>query len=174
MAKTHRFLVTVLATAMLAVAPVAASVAINLNGAFSTFVVRPDFVSICPSGVADECGVMQLIGLGAADWAYEFGPTFEPSGQRRCFDVDGTFTITLHSDGSTISGPLTGVFCPRPADIAHQHAGRISYGNPFSEDDNIQLGDGTGQFAALHGTATFHTFSAGAVFQGALAGTLSH
>ncbi len=31
---------------------------------------------------------MQLVGLGTADWAYAFGPTFEPNG--RCFDVDGT------------------------------------------------------------------------------------
>ena len=25
--------------------------------------------------------------------------------------TDGTFTLTLQSDGSTTSGPLTGVFC---------------------------------------------------------------
>jgi hypothetical protein len=59
---------------------------------------------------AAECGTMQLAGLGAADWAYAFGPAFEPDG--RCFDVDGTLTLTLQSDGSTISGPLTGLFCP--------------------------------------------------------------
>lgn len=172
MAQLRPFLFTVLATAMLAVAPATASVEVDLNGAFSERVLKPDFVSICPSGVADECGVIELVGLGTVDWAYAFGPTFEPSAQKRCFDVDGTFTITLHSDGSTISGPLTGIFCPRPAGIAHEHAGTISYGNPFSEDDNIQFTDGTGQFEGLHGTATFHTFSAGAVFRGVLTGTL--
>jgi len=173
-AKTHRFLVTVLAIALLAVVPAAASVAVDLNGAFSTVVVKPDFASLCPSGVASECGVMQLDGLGAADWAYVYGPTFEPNGQRGCFDVDGTFTITLHSDGSTISGPLTGVYCYRPGETAHQHAGGTSYGNPFSENDSIQFINGTGQFAGLHGTASFYQFSAGAVFQGTLTGTLGN
>src|SRR6266496_5663666 len=72
--------------------------------------------------------------------AYVLGPTFEPNG--RCFDVDGTLTITLESDGNTISGPLTGVFCPRASETGHQHAGAISYGNPFEEDDSIVFTDG--------------------------------
>jgi hypothetical protein len=60
----------------------------------------------CPSlppGSA-ECGTIDLVSLGTADWTYVFGPEFEPDG--RCFDVDGTLTLTLLSDGSTISGPL--------------------------------------------------------------------
>jgi hypothetical protein len=141
-------------------APAAASALVSLDGSFSTVVVKPNFTSHCPSGVADECGTIQLVGLGAADWAYAFGPTFEPNG--RCFDVDGTFTITLQSDGSTISGPLTGLFCPRSSVTGHQHAGAISYGNPSVEDDSIAFTGGTGQFAGLSGTASFHTFSAGA------------
>src|SRR5205823_444168 len=82
-------------------------------------------------GAGDECGTMQLSGLGVADWAYVFGPAFVPDG--RCFDVDGTLTITLQSDGSTISGPLTGVLCPRASGTGHQHGGPKSYGNPFVE-----------------------------------------
>jgi hypothetical protein len=121
--------------------------------------------------VADECSVIELVGLGTADWAYVYGPTFEPTG--RCFDVDGTLTITLHSDGSTISGPLTGVLCPKSSGAGHANGGAHSYGNPFSEDDNVEFADGTGQFEGMHGAAIFHTFSAGAVFQGSLAGTLS-
>ena len=172
MSKIYWFLFAVLPTAMLAAASPAMGGEVDLDGAFSLRVVKPSFTSHCPAGGADECGVMQLVGLGAADWAYVFGPTFTPNG--RCFDVDGTFTITLHSDGSTISGPLTGLFCPRPSGTGHQHSGAISYGNPYVEDDSIQFGDGTGQFAELHGTASFHTFSAGAVFQGSLTGELSN
>jgi hypothetical protein len=160
-----------LATGIVAVAPAAASASVTLDGSFSTAVVKPDFVGLCPSGVADECGRIELVGLGAADWAYAFGPTFEPNG--RCFDVDGTLTITLQSDGSTISGALTGLFCPLPSGTGHQHAGAISYGNPFVEDDTIAFSDGTGQFDGLSGTASFHTFSAGARFKGSLKGTLS-
>jgi hypothetical protein len=170
-AKTHRSLVIMLTAVVLTAASAAANVAIDLNGTFSIVVVRPSFVSMCPAGGADECGVMQLVGLGTADWAYVFGPTFEPSG--RCFDVDGTFTITLHSDGSTISGPLTGVFCPGPSATGHQHRSSKSYGNPFFEDDIIHFANGTGQFEGLEGTASVHTFSAGAVFRGTLTGTLS-
>jgi hypothetical protein len=59
------------------------------------------------------------------------------------------------------------------SDTAHQHAGAISYGNPFVEDDSIAFTGGTGQFAGLSGTASFHTFSAGARFTGTLKGTLS-
>jgi hypothetical protein len=153
------------------VAPAAASASVPLDGSFSTALVKPDFAGLCPSGVADECGTMQLVGLGAADWAYAFGPTFEPDG--RCFDVDGTLTITLQSDGSTISGPLTGVFCPRPSATGHQHGGPKSYGNPFVEDDSVAFAGGTGQFAGLSGPASFHTLSAGAIFKGTLKGTLS-
>jgi hypothetical protein len=76
-------------------------------------------------------------------------------------------------DASTISGPLTGLYCPRPSATGHQHAGAISYGNPFVEDDSITFIDGTGQFAGLSGIASFHTFSAGARFTGTLKGTLS-
>lgn len=168
----RRLLLIVLATGIVAVAPAGASASVLLDGSFSTVVVKPDFTGSCPSVVEPgECGTIQLAGLGAADWTYVFGPTFEPDG--RCFDVDGTFTIRLQSDGSTISGPLTGVFCPRPSDTAHQHSGAISYGNPFVEDDTIAFANGTGQFQALSGTASFHTSGAGARFKGTLNGTLS-
>jgi hypothetical protein len=156
---------------VLAAVPAGASASVTLNGSFSAVVTKPDFAGLCPSGAADECGSIQLAGLGAADWAYLFGPAFTPDG--RCFDVDGTLTITLDSDGSTISGPLTGIFCPDPSGTGHQHAGAISYGNPFTEDDTIAFTGGTGQFAGLSGTASFHTFGAGARFTGTLEGTLS-
>ena len=41
------------------------------------------------------------------------------------------------------------------------------------EDDSITFTDGTGQFTGLSGTASFHTFAAGARFTGTLKGTLS-
>jgi len=148
-----------------------ASTTVALDGSFSTALIKPDFTGLCPSGVADECGAVQLVGLGAAEWAYAFGPTFEPSG--RCFDVDGTFTLTLQGDGSTISGPLAGRFCPRASRAGHEHAGAISYGNPYVEDDTIAFAGGTGRFAGLSGTATFHTSSAGAMSKGTLQGTLA-
>jgi len=147
--------------------------ALEINGAFSNRVTKPNFTGLCPSHVANECGSIDLIGIGIADWTYVFGPTFLPTGQRGCFTVDGTFSLTLQSDKSFISGPLVGVFCAREADIAHQHVGAISFGNPFYEDDAIQLGNGTGRFLGFHGTAVFHTFSAGAVFQGTLTGSLT-
>ena len=87
--------------------------------------------------------------------------------------MDGAFTLTLQSDGSSISGPLTGVFCPRPSATGHEHAGAISYGNPFVERDSIAFSDGTGQFDGLSGAASFQTFGAGASFKGTLTGTLS-
>jgi hypothetical protein len=165
----RRILFVILAAG--ALAPSAgASTSLALDGAFSTVVTKPSFTSPCPSGVADECGTMQLAGLGAADWASTFGPTFDPDG--RCFDVDGSFSIALQSDGSTISGPLAGVFCPRASATGHDHAGMISYGNPFTEDDDILFTNGTGQFGGLSGTATFHTSGAGARFTGTLNGAL--
>src|SRR5262245_2179480 len=171
MYRIARLLLIALATAGVGVAAASASASVTLDGSFSTATVRKDFVGLCPSNVADECGTMQLAGLGTADWAYAFGPTFEPDG--RCFDVDGTLTITLQSDGSTIAGPLTGVFCPLLADIAHQHVGGIAFGNPFVENDTVAFSGGTGQFVGLSGTATFHTFDAGARFRGTLKGILN-
>jgi hypothetical protein len=167
-----RILVVLCAALALSTGPVAgASASVTLDGSFSFVIVKKNFVSSCPSGVADECGTMELVGLGDADWAYTFGPAFEPDG--RCFDVDGSLTITLHSDGSAISGPLTGVFCPRPSFTGHQHSVAVSYGNPFVEDDTVLFTNGTGQFEGLSGTASFHTMIAGAVFKGTLQGTLS-
>jgi hypothetical protein len=163
---------TILATGIVAIASAGASASVTLNGSFSTVITKPSFTGPCPPGVAaNECGTMQLTGLGTADWAYAFGPTFEPNG--RCYNVDGTLTLTLQSDGSTISGPLTGLYCPGPSATGQEHGGVISYGNPFVEDDIIAFTDGTGQFAGLSGTASFHTFSAGARFTGTLKGTLS-
>ena len=171
MSATRRRLVIALAAGIAAVAPAAARAAVPLDGSVSTAVQKPNFTGHCASGVNGECGTIQLVGLGTADWVYLFGPTFNPD--RRCFDVDGTLTISLRSDASTISGPLTGLFCPRQADTAHQHVGLISYGNPFVEDDTVAFAEGTGQFAGLSGAATFHTFGAGARFTGTLKGTLA-
>ena len=167
----RRFLVAAITVGVLAAVPAGASASVTLDGSFSTAITRPNFESLCPSGVADECGTMELVGLGTADWAYTFGPTFEPDG--RCFDVDGSFALRLQSDGSRISGPLTGLFCPSLSATGHTHRSILSFGNPFSEDDTIALAHGKGQFARLHGTAIFHTFSAGARFTGTLQGTLT-
>jgi hypothetical protein len=167
----RRLLVITLAAAAFAAPPAAADTSITLDGTTSFFIVKKDFTSLCPSGVADECGTMQLVGLGVADWAYAFGPTFEPNGD--CFDVDGTFTVTLQSDGSTISGALTGAFCPVPSATGHDHSFIHAYGNPFEEDDTIAFTDGTGQFDGLSGTANFHTLIAGARISGTLTGTLT-
>jgi hypothetical protein len=171
MYRTARLLLIALATAIVGVAAPSASASVTIDGSFSTATAQKDFLGLCPSKVADECGTMQLVGLGTADWAYTFGPTFDRDG--RCYDVDGSLTITLQSDGSTISGPLTGVFCPLLSDVAHQHVGAIAFGNPFREDDTVALANGTGQFQGLSGTATFHTFDAGARFKGTLNSILS-
>jgi hypothetical protein len=71
---------------------------------------------------------MQLVGLGAAGWAYAFGPTVESDG--RCFDVDGTLTLSLQSDGSTISGPLTGLSCPVRREPGTRTVGRFRTAAP--------------------------------------------
>ena len=163
---------TILATGIGAIAPAGASASVTLNGSFSTVITKPSFTGACPPGAAaNECGTIQLTALGTADWAYAFGPTFEPNG--RCYNVDGTLKLTLQSDGSTISGPLTGRYCPGPSATGQEHGGIISYGNPFVEDDIIKFTGGTGQFAGLSGTASFHTFFAGARSTGTLKGILS-
>jgi len=158
----------VLATAVATIGPAGASTALTLDGSFNTVTVKPQYVPQCPHGI--ECGSIELSGFGTADWVYVFGPTFDPIGH--CFNVDGTITFTLRSDGSELSGPLTGVFCPGPSGTAQEQSGTISYGNPFHEDDTITFTTGTGQFAGLTGSAVFHTFSAGARARGTLAGTL--
>jgi hypothetical protein len=40
--------------------------------------------------------------------------------------------------------------------------------------DTIALTNGTGRFVGFQGTVTFHTFGAGAVFQGTLTGSLTN
>jgi hypothetical protein len=101
---------------------------------------------------------------------YVYGPTFEPNGQKGCFDIDGSFTITLRSDGSRVSGPLRGVFCG-PGESARQ-LGTPAYGGPQAEHDTIEFAGGNGVFAGLHGAAAFDKREAGAESMGTLTGTL--
>ena len=143
-----------------------ASTSLALNGSFSDAMLKTQDIPCRPPGANGTCGTIQLVGLGAANWVYVYGPTFEPNG--RCFDVDGTLTLTLQSDGSTISGPLTGLFCPNASSTGTDHGGQVSYGNPFVEDDTVALAGGTGQFSGFSGTASFHTFFAGARNTGTL------
>jgi hypothetical protein len=164
-----RLLIAAMATIVLGAAPGA----VVLDGSFSTTVIKPDFTgSTCPANVdGDECGVIQFPGLGPADFVYVFGPTFQPNGTMDCFEVDGTFTIMLQSNGSTMSGPLTGVFCVPGGSF--REGVPHSYGAPFSEHDTVELAHGTSQFVGLHGTADFRQFSTGALIRGTLTGTLT-
>jgi len=165
----RRLLPLILVAGAIAAVPASANASITLNGSFSSVITKKS--STCPSGVADACGTMQLRDLGAADWAYAYGPLFDADG--RCFNVDGTLTLVLRSDGSTVSGPLTGRFCPRASVSGQQHESPASYGNPFVETDTVLFGGGTERFAGLSGTAIFRTAFAGARLTGTLVGTLS-
>jgi hypothetical protein len=170
MRRTLESILLGVAISLLAWLPAEASTPVTLDGSFAKVITKPTFTSLCPAGTGDECGVFQMVGLGPADYVYLYGPTFEPTGKKGCFNIDGTFTITLESDGSTVSGPLTGVFCG-PGN-SHAQAGTPSYGNPKSEDDSIAFSGGSGQFAGLHGTAAFSQSSAGANWKGRLSGVL--
>jgi hypothetical protein len=158
------------ATSLVALASAEAATSVVIDGSFRTTVTKKEFTSRCPSGAGDECGVFQLAGLGPADYVYVYGPTFEPTGQKGCFYIDGTFTITLQSDGSTVSGPLTGIFCT-PGNSHHPDS--PSYGNPRHENDTITFSGGNGQFAGLHGTVAYHEQEAGANAEATLLGTLT-
>jgi hypothetical protein len=159
------------AMSMTPTAPAGAGSSVTLDGSYSVAVTKPGFTSRCPAGTADECGVFQMAGLGAADYRYVYGATFEPTGTKGCFPVDGSFAITLESDRSTISGPLTGVFCA-PGNSSQQRT-TPSYGSPQGEQDIIDFSRGTGQFAGLHGAAAFSEWDAGAHAEGTLTGTLN-
>jgi len=152
--------------------PAAATTSLSIDGSYFSTITKPDWQGTrCPSGEGDECGVFELVGLGPADYVYVYGPTFEPNGQRGCFDIDGTFAITLRSDGSRVSGPLLGVFCA-PGESANQ-LGTPAYGGPHSEHDTIAFAGGTGAFAGLSGAVAFDKREAGAESRGTLTGTLS-
>ena len=169
--RATRLLVLVVAVAVFT-GPAAASTSLDLNGSFSTTLLKPENVPLsCTIGAyqGQQCGVIQLAGLGPADFVYAFGPAFDPIDKNH-FAIDGTFTIILRSDGSTISGPLTGVFYV--PSFPGAPGSRVSYGNPNSEIDSVAFAGGTGQFAGLHGTATYQQFFAGARYRGTLIGTL--
>ena len=170
MKRVLRVVVIGTAAAMFAWAPAVAATSVVIDGSFKTTEIRPQFTGRCPSGAGDECGVFTLVGLGPADYVYVYGPTFEPTGKKGCFNIDGTFTITLQADGSTVSGPLTGIFCG-PGN-SHAQAGTPSYGNPRGENDSISFSAGTGQFAGLHGTVAYSEQEAGAHAEASLEGTL--
>jgi hypothetical protein len=167
-----RVLVALAAISLLGALPAAAAAtSVRLDGSWFSTITKPDWEGTrCPSHDGDECGVMHLVGLGLADYVYVYGPLFEPNGHKGCFDIDGTFTITLHADGSRVSGPLAGEFCG-PGESAHQ-LGTPSYGGPQGENDIIEFSAGSGVFEGLHGTATFTRHEAGAEAMETLTGTL--
>jgi hypothetical protein len=164
----------VVAAATVLAAPSMANGSISLDGSFFGTFTRPGSNTIsCPTNVdGDECGLIQFVGLGPADYVYKYGPTFEPNGRMGCFNIDGTFTITLQSDGSSATGALAGVWC-KPGRSGDRNGGWNAYGNPFSENDMIAFADGSGQFAGLHGNASFQQSSAGAAWHGRLSGSLT-
>lgn len=147
-----------------------AATSLTIDGSFKTINIKKTSQSRCPSGAGDECGVFQLVGLGPADYVYDYGPLFEPNGDKTCFDIDGTFTITLRSDGSSVSGDLTGSLCS-PGNS--HHPGSPAYGHPHEETDAIVFSGGTGQFAGLGGTVIYHEQEAGAHAVATLRGTLT-
>jgi hypothetical protein len=169
-----RMVLAVVAGLALTVGAATASSSVTLDGSFFRTFIRPGTDTIrCPQNVdGNECGVIQFEGLGPGDYVYKYGPTFEPSGQKGCFNIDGTFTITLQSDGSSIAGALTGLWC-KPGYSGDRKGGFNAYGNPFSESDTIAFVNGTGQFAGLHGGADFQQSSAGAYWHGQLSGSLT-
>lgn len=171
MKRVLRIVVIGAAASLVAWVPAEAATSVTIDGSFKTTTILSQFTSRCPSGAGDECGVFTLVGLGLADYVYVYGPTFEPTDKKGCFNIDGTFTITLQSDGSTVSGPLTGVFCG-PGN-SHAQSGTPSYGNPRGENDSISFGAGTGQFAGLHGTVAYSEQEAGAHAVASLKGALS-
>ena len=168
MVKIVRVVLVAAVVVVLGAPTAGASGPVELDGSFSLRTIRKDF-ALC--SISDECGVLQMAGLGEADYTYAYGPTYEPTSKKGCYLVDGTFTITLRSNDSSISGPLTGVYC-RPG-ASERQVETPTYGNPFRENDTVQLAGGTGQFAGLHGTAAFSQRSAGAVTEGSLTGTLT-
>lgn len=151
----------------------AAAATVTLDGAyFTSYTKSSGLTNRCAP--AAECGVFQIEGLGAAEYVYAYGPTFEPNGTTGCWHEDGTLTITLQSDGSTIVGSLTGVFCApgKSAYGFYRKGGITSYGNPYREILNVEFSNGTGQFAGLAGTGVFEQSAAGAAYRGTITGLL--
>jgi hypothetical protein len=166
-----RTLQAVVMMSLVAASPAAAADSVSLEGSYFWTITKPNWQGTrCPSGNGDECGVLHLVGLGDADYVYVYGPTFEPNGQKGCFDIDGAFTITLRSDGSRVTGPLLGLFCG-PGESARQ-LGTPTYGGPQAERDTIEFAGGSGVFAGLQGAAAFDKREAGAESMGTLKGTL--
>ena len=155
------------AIAVIAQGSAGASTSVTIAGSSPTATQKPRLTT-CASG-ANECGSIVLAGLGAADWAYVYGPTFEPNG--KCYDEDGTFTITLRSDNSAVTGALTGSFCPKAS--SNNNGADNSYGNPYVEDATISMTGGSGQFTGLAGNVHFHSESAGARGRESLQGSLT-
>ena len=168
------FLLALVCAVVVGVGSSAAATTVTLDGTYFTAYTKPaGLTNRCDPG-HQECGVFQLAGFGPADYVYTYGPTFVPNGTTGCFNEDGTLTLTLQSDGSTITGALTGVFCGPGKSLygVYRKGGGQSYGNPYSEHLDVQFSGGTGQFAGLTGTGVFEQSAAGAAYRGTITGTL--
>jgi len=172
MSWVRRVAAAAVAGALVAMTPLSANAAVHLQGSFDSRLLKPTATPCPPSTNGSQCGVMQLEGLGPADFSYLFGTKFDPTGELGCWNVDGTFTVTLESDGSSLSGPLTGVLC-LPGRSTLAPGSLKSYGNPYRESDTITFTSGTGQFSGLAGVGAYQQSGAGAVYRGTLSADLA-
>jgi hypothetical protein len=117
------------------------------------------------------CGTGTVQGFGEATSTWD--PTsFEPIEGTNCALYTADRTITLVSDGSTLSLTEEGTVC-FPGKSAEAVGALHSFGNPFEADATYTVTRGTGVFRGAKGSGTDHITTAGDAGHSQLSGTLT-
>jgi hypothetical protein len=117
------------------------------------------------------CGTGTVTGFGDATSAFDL-TFFAPIDGTNCANLAAVRTITLTSDGSTLTLDEDGVVCfPGTSFVAP--GAQQSFGNPGVIDTTFTVKRGTGQFQGAKGTGTDHVTASGDSGHSTLSGSLT-
>ena len=117
------------------------------------------------------CGIGTVQGFGDATDTWD--PTsLEPIEGTNCALYSAERSITLASDGSTLSLTEEGTVC-FPGQSAEAVGAQHSFGNPFDASATYDVDRGTGVFRGSKGSGTDHLTTAGDAGHSQLSGTLT-
>jgi hypothetical protein len=159
--------VSVLASALWGAFPAAAKTTVAFGADFKETVGRANSKP-CRHFL---CGTGTVTGFGDATSAFDL-TFFAPIEGTNCADLSAVRTITLTSDGSTLTLEEDGVAC-FPGTSFFAPGAQRSFGNPGVIDTTFTVKRGSGQFQGAKGSGTDHITASGDSGHSTLSGSLT-
>jgi hypothetical protein len=159
--------VGMVALALMAALPAAAKTSVSFGAEFKETFGRANSKP-CSHFL---CGTGTVTGYGDATSVFDL-TAFAPIEGTNCATLSADRTITLTSDGSTLTLNEDGMVC-FPGNSFFAPGTQQSFGNPGEIDTTFTVKRGTGVFQGAKGSGTDHVTASGDSGHSSLAGTLT-